>query len=159
VYLTGSRFNVLAKRTLLLEEICISQLIIIVDTQNTDGLNGKRPFEERVFSRFDAVDSAIRYLDSRLQGLGVRADDTNSRLQKLEVRADDTNSRLQNLEVRAYDTKPIWEQAIKEIVETRRELSKRLDRIDAIALETRADLRDAEDRLDKIDLNSPNNQS
>ena len=114
-------------------------------------MNGKRPFEERVFGRFDAVDSAIRYLDSRLQGLGVRADDTNSRLQKLEVRADDTNSRLQKLEIRAYDTKPIWEQAIKEIVETRRELSKRLDRIDAMALETRADLRDAEDRLDKIE--------
>lgn len=105
--------------------------------QNTDAMNGKRPFEERVFARFDAVDSAIRELDSRLQ--------------TLEVRADDTNSRLHNLEIRAYDTKPIWEQAIKEIVETRRELSKRLDRIDAIALETRADLRDAEDRIDKIE--------
>ena len=105
--------------------------------QNTEAMNGKRPFEERVFVRFDSVDSAIRDLDSRLQALGVRADDTNSRLQKLEIRA--------------YDTKPIWEQAIKEIVETRREMSKRLDRIDAIALETRADLRDAEDRLDKIE--------
>lgn len=100
-------------------------------------MNGKRPFEERVFTRFDAVDSAIRNLDSRLQAL--------------EVRANDTNSRLQKLEIRAYDTKPIWEQALKEIVETRRELSKRLDRIEAIAHETRADLRDAEDRLDKIE--------
>jgi hypothetical protein len=91
--------------------------------ENTEGMNGKRPFEERVFARFDALDSAIR----------------------------DTDSRLQKLEVRAYDTKPIWEQALKEIVETRRELSKRLDRIEAIAHETRADLRDAEDRLDKIE--------
>ncbi len=86
-------------------------------------MNGKRPFEERVFARFDALDSAMR----------------------------NTDSRLQKLEIRAYDTKPIWEQALKEIVETRRELSKRLDRIEAIAHETRADLRDAEDRLDKID--------
>ncbi len=62
-----------------------------------------------------------------------------------------TDSRLQKLEIRAYDTKPIWEQALKEIVETRRELSKRLDRIERIAHETRADLRDAEDRLDKIE--------
>lgn len=84
---------------------------------------GKRPFEERVFTRFDALDSAMR----------------------------DTDSRLQKLEIRAYDTKPIWEQALKEIVETRRELSKRLDRIEAIAHETRADLRDTEDRLDKIE--------
>ena len=127
-----------------LKEICNSQIITVVSDQNTDEMNSKRPFEERVFARFDAVDSAVRGLDSRL---GV-----------LEVRADDTNSRLQKLEIRAYDTKPIWEQALKEIVETkreiletRRELSKRLDRIDAMALETRADLRDAEDRLDKIE--------
>ena len=114
-------------------------------------MNGKRPFEERVFARFDAVDSAIRNLDWRLQTLEVRADDTNSRLQTLGVRADDTNSRLQTLEVRAYDTKPIWEQALKEIVETRRELSKRLDRIEAVVYETRSDLRDVEDRLDKVE--------
>ena len=102
-------------------------------------MNGKHPFEERVFARFDAVDSAIRGLDSRLE--------------VLEVGASDTNSRLQKLEIRAYDTKPIWEQALKEIVEakreiietkreiveTRRELSKRIDRIGALALENRAD--------------------
>ena len=91
--------------------------------ENTEGMNGKRPFEERVFARFDALDSAMR----------------------------DTDSRLQKLEIRAYDTKPIWERALKEIVQTRRELSKRLDRIEAIAHETRADLREAEDRLDKIE--------
>ena len=124
----------------------------VVSDLNTDPMNGKRPFEERVFARFDAVDSAIRNLDSRLQTLEVRADDTNSRLQTLDVRADDTNSRLQKLEVRAYDTKPIWEQALKEIVDTRRELSKRLDRIEAVVYETRSDLRDVEDRLDKVEL-------
>ena len=79
----------------------------------------------------------------------------DSRLQKLEIRADDTNSRLQKLEVRAYDTNPIWEQALKEIVETRRELSRRLDRIEAVTYETRSDLRDAEDRLDKIEPKLP----
>lgn len=120
-----------------LKEISNSQIITVVVDQNTEPMNGKRPFEERVFARFDSVDSAIRNLDSRLQSL--------------EGRADDTNSRLEKLEIRAYDTKPIWEQAIKEIVETRREMSKRLDRIDAIVLENRADLRDVEDRLDKIE--------
>jgi predicted nucleic acid-binding Zn-ribbon protein len=119
-----------------------------VSDQNTDAMNGKRPFEERVFARFDALDLSMRDMDSHLRIV-------DSRLQKLEIRADDTNSRLQKLEVRAYDTKPIWEQALKEIVETRRELSKRLDRIDAMALETRADLRDAEDRLDKIEPKLP----
>lgn len=105
--------------------------------QNTDALNGKRPFEDRVFARFDALDSALRDLDSRVLGLDVRDKATNSRRQKLDIRA--------------YDPEPIWQQVVKEIVETRRELSKRLDRIYAMALETRADLRDVEHRLDKIE--------
>jgi hypothetical protein len=50
-----------------------------------------------------------------------------------------------------YDTKPIWEQVLKEIVEMRRELSRRLDRIEAILLENRADLRDAEDRIERVE--------
>ena len=120
-----------------LKEPANSKIIRTVADQNTDAMNGKRPFEERVFARFDALDLSMRNFDLRLQ--------------VLEVRASDTNSRLHKLEIRAFDTKPIWEQALKEIVETRRQLSKRLDRIDAMALETRADLRDVEDRVDKID--------
>jgi chromosome segregation ATPase len=94
-----------------------------VTEKTTEDMNGSRPFEERVFARFDAVDSSLKDLDARMQ----------------------------KLEARNYDTKPIWEQALKEIMETRRELSKRLDRIDAIAHETRADLRDAEDRLERLE--------
>jgi hypothetical protein len=80
-------------------------------------------FEERVFARFDAIDA----------------------------RLSDMDGRLQVLETRAYDTKPIWEQALKEILETRRELSRRLDRLEAVAHETRADLRDAEDRIERLE--------
>jgi chromosome segregation ATPase len=122
-----------------------------VADQNTDALNGKRPFEERVFARFDAIDSRFDAVDSRFDSVDSSVRDLDSRVQKLEIRA--------------YDTKPIWEQALKEIldtkreiletkreiVETRRDLSKRIDRIGALALENRADLRDAEDRLDKIE--------
>jgi phage shock protein A len=91
--------------------------------EHTHNMNGARSFEERVFARFDALDSTLRDLDSRLQVL----------------------------EAKAYDTKPIWERALQEMIETRRELSKRLDRIEAIAHETRADLRDAEDRIERIE--------
>jgi chromosome segregation ATPase len=115
-----------------------------VSDENTDEMNSKRPFEERVFACFDAVDARFDAVDSRF-------DAVDSAIHGL-------NSRVQRLEIRACDTKPIWEQALKEIIETkreiletRREMSKRLDRIDAMALETRADLRDAEDRLDKIE--------
>jgi hypothetical protein len=55
--------------------------------------------------------------------------------ERVFARFDALDARLQNLEAKAYDTKPIREQALREIIETRRELSKRLDRIEAIAHE------------------------
>jgi hypothetical protein len=93
--------------------------------ETTQGLPDERSFEERVFARLDAIDATLRGMDTRLQ----------------------------RLEARSYDTKPIWEQALKEIVDMRRELSKRLDRIEAVAHGTRADLRDAEDRIERLESN------
>jgi hypothetical protein len=97
-----------------------------MSNETTQNMDGSRSFEERVFARFDGLDSTLRDLDSRLQ----------------------------ILEAKAYDTKPIWERALQEIIETRRELSRRLDRIEAIAHETRADLRDAEDRIERLESKS-----
>ena len=94
----------------------------------TKDLDGNRPFEERVFARFDALDANLHSLDSRVQVL----------------------------ESRVYDTKPIWERALKEIVDTRRELTDRLDRIEAMVLETRVGLRRTEDRLEKLESNPSN---
>ena len=62
-----------------------------------------------------------------------------------------SDENTQKLEVGTLDTKPICEQVIQEIVETRRELSERLDHIEAVMLQNQADLRDVEDRLDKIE--------
>ncbi len=132
------------KPTNYLKETKKSQIMTTVADENTDAINGKRPFEERVFARFDSVDTRLNSIDARFDAVDARFDVVDSSIGNLD-------SRLQKLEIRAYDTKPLWEQAIKEIVATRRELSKRLDRIDAMALENRADLRDAEDRLDKIE--------
>ena len=44
-------------------------------TQDMAGADG-RPFEERVFARFDAVDAGLRDLDARMQKLEARAYDT-----------------------------------------------------------------------------------
>ena len=63
----------------------------------------------------------------------------------------EADSHLQTREAPACDTKSVWEQFLKEIVDTRRELSARMDRIEAIALETRSRLRKVKDRLDKIE--------
>src|SRR5215831_19458386 len=108
----------------------------------TKDLDGNRPFEERVFARFDAVDEYLRGLDARVQNL--------------DARVQNLDARVQVLESRAYDTKPIWEKALKEIVDTREELkdfkrqtADRLDQIQMVVLETRVGLRSAQDRLDK----------
>lgn len=107
----------------------------------TKDLDGNRPFEERVFARFDTLDANLRNLDSRVQVL----------------------------ESRAYDTKPIWERALKEILESRmefgelkaevnelkrevrREVTNRLDQIQSMQLSNRVDIRNAQDRIDKLE--------
>ena len=80
-----------------------------------------------------------------------------------EMRAD-FNVRLERLEAKQYDTKPIWQQALTEIVETRTEVAEvrkeveqisvrlersetLLDRLVSTAFETRADLRDLKKEL------------
>jgi chromosome segregation ATPase len=138
----------------------------------TENLDGDRSFQDRVFARFDALevylknidsrvqdldsrvqnlDSRVQDLDSRVQSLDSRVQSLDSRVQSLDARVQSLDSRVQVLESRAYDTKPIWENALKEIVETRRELTKRLDRIEAMVLETRAGLSDVEDRLNRLE--------
>ena len=102
-------------------------------TQNISGGDG-RSFEERVFARFDALETRM-----------------SSGFQELDAR-------IQRLEARSYDTKPIWEQALKaiadlsrELVDTKRQLSRRLDRIELVIVETRAGVHDIEDRVDGIE--------
>src|SRR5712691_5464858 len=121
----------------------------------TKDLDGNRPFEDRVFARFDSIDAYLKSLDGRVQVL----------------------------ESRSHDTKPIWERALKEILESRlefgelnskvatveskvaglgnevkeikrelkREVTKRLDRLLSMEQENRADIRDAEDRIETLE--------
>ena len=127
--------------------------------EKTKDLDQSRSFEDRVFARFDAIESFLRSL----------------------------NARVEVLESKTYDTKPIWERALKEIVdlgekvnqteraikeelgqterklkeeltetkrelkELKREVTKRLDQIQAVQLSNRADIRDIEDRLEKVE--------
>jgi chromosome segregation ATPase len=102
-------------------------------------------------SRVQSLDSRVQNLDSRVESLDARVQSLDSRVQNLDARVQNLDARVQVLESRAYDTKPIWENALKEIVETRRELTRRLDRIEAMVLDTRAGLSEAEDRLNKLE--------
>jgi predicted nucleic acid-binding Zn-ribbon protein len=60
-----------------------------MNEEPTENLNETRSFEERVFARFDAFDE----------------------------RFDSVDARLERLETRSYDTKPIWERALKAIMD------------------------------------------
>jgi DNA-binding transcriptional MerR regulator len=98
--------------------------------QTTHDSSGARTFEQKVFARFDVLDLNVRDMESSIRNM---------------------EARLQRLERHPHDDRPIAEQVLKEIVETRRELTKRLDRIEALVYKTRSDLNDVEDRLDRID--------
>jgi DNA repair exonuclease SbcCD ATPase subunit len=85
----------------------------------TSDLNGDRPFEERVFARFDGLEEYLRSLDSRVQVL----------------------------ESSRYDTKPIWERALKEILETRVELKETRDELKGEVKEIRFELKETRDEV------------
>ena len=85
----------------------------------TRDLNGDRPFEERVFARFDGIEEYLRSLDSRVQVL----------------------------ESRGYDTRPIWERALKEILETRLELKETRDELKSEVKGVRVELKETRDEV------------
>ena len=94
----------------------------------TGDLSGDRPFEERVFARFDGIEEYLRGLDSRVQVL----------------------------ESRGYDTKPIWERALKEILETRLELKETRDELKGELKGIQVELKEMRDGLKDLryDLNT-----
>jgi DNA repair ATPase RecN len=53
----------------------------------------------------------------------------NSRLDRVDSRLDSMDARLERLEARDYDTKPIWENALKEIADTRAEMREGFEQV------------------------------
>lgn len=104
--------------------------------EKTQHLTDARSFEERIFSRFDALDARMERMEARMERIESRLDNLEIRLDKVEVRLDDVDVRLQALEAKAYDTKPIWERALTEILA----LGKKIDRLDHKVDELAVDL-------------------
>ena len=105
------------------------------------------PFETLVLKRFDQIDARLDSMDGRL---------------------DSMDGRLTTLESKALDTKPIWEQALAEIVEIKAEIveiktrlndiDKRLHRVERAlgilsedVVHVRADLRGFDDRITALE--------
>lgn len=82
----------------------------------TRNLHDNRSFEDRVLARFDAFDARFDSVDARFESI---------------------DARLEKLESRNYDTKPIWERALKAIMETGLEVGELKTKVGVI--ETKVD--------------------
>ena len=92
----------------------------------TQNMTDNRSFEERVFVRFDAIDSRLNEMDQRLQ----------------------------RHEQKTFDTKPIWERALAEILALGQKLDtieRKLNVLSQDMLTLRADHTRLEDRLEKVE--------
>lgn len=92
-----------------------------------------RSFEERVFARFDAIDSRLGGVESRLEGV---------------------ETRLEKLEAKSYDTKPIWERALAELLELTEKMGnveRKFDVLSKDMVQLRADQVRSERRLDSLE--------
>lgn len=90
---------------------------------NTQETRSSKSFEERVFLRFDAVDTRLDSVDTRLNSVDARLDSVDTRLDSVDTRLGTLEGHVEKLEQKQYDTKPIWEQALAEIAVT----NKRMD--------------------------------
>ena len=119
----------------------------------TRDLPDNRSFEERVFARFDAMDTRFDGMDARFDAMDTRFDAVDARLAALDTR-------VQVLEAKAYDTKPIWERALAEILEVKQGVGEVKERVENVErkfniliqdmMQLRGDQRRVEDRFDAL---------
>lgn len=81
-----------------------------MNEETTRELPDRASFEQRVFARFDSIDA----------------------------RFDGVEARLEKLESHSYETKPIWERALKEILETQLEVGVLKSKIEGIETKVEA---------------------
>jgi hypothetical protein len=112
--------------------------------ETTRELHDNRSFEERVFARFDAMDARFDAMDARVE---VRFNSVDARLDHLDIR-------VHALESKALDTKPIWEQALVEIVEVKEgvyDIKRKFQILTEDLIQVRADQRRVEKRMDTLE--------
>ena len=144
--------------------------------ERTRDLPDNRSFEERVFARFDAMEARFDAMqgrsdamearfESRFAAIDARFDKLESRFDALEARVesrfnavdariDRLEIRLQALESKALDTKPIWEQALVEIVEVKESIygiKRKFEIVTEDLMQVRADQRRVEKRMDTLE--------
>lgn len=118
------------------------------------GLPDSRPFEERVFARFDAMDARFDAVDRRFDAVEARFEGVDARLDKIDIRLEGLDQRVQALEAKALDTKPIWERALAQISEVQNgvaDLNRKFDVLTMDVMQVRADQRRVEKRMNDLE--------
>jgi tetrahydromethanopterin S-methyltransferase subunit G len=119
---------------------CGSRFIIrSMGEDRTRELPDNSSFEERVFARFDAM-------NTRFDAMEARFDVVDARLAGLDTR-------VQVLEAKAYDTKPIWERALAEILnvkERMENIERKFDVLIQDMMQLRGDQRRVESQFDAL---------
>jgi archaellum component FlaC len=112
--------------------------------ETTRDLGDNRPFEERVFARFDAMEARFE----------ARFNAIDARLDRVEARLDGLDIRIQALESKALDTKPIWERALAEIFEVKEsiyDIKRKFEIVTEDLIQVRSDQRRVEKRMDALE--------
>jgi archaellum component FlaC len=73
----------------------------------------------------------LRQILAQLTLINARLDRMDARFDRVDSRLDSMDARLERLEARDYDTKPIWENALKEIADTRAEMREGFEKVRA----------------------------
>ena len=130
--------------------------------ETTRELPDNRSFEERVFARFDAMEarfeSRFAAIDERFVKLETRFDALEARVEvrfnSVDARLDHLDIRVHALESKALDTKPIWEQALVEIVEVKEgvyDIKRKFQILTEDLIQVRSDQRRVEKRTDTLE--------
>jgi chromosome segregation ATPase len=90
--------------------------------ENTQNLPDGGSFEERVFARFDSLDSRLGSVETRLESVEIQ------------------------VERRALETKPIWERALAEIAEVRADVAE----VKADVAEVKTDVAEVKTELGEV---------
>ena len=124
----------------------------------TQHLPDARSFEERVFARFDALDARFDNLEGRLANVENRLGNVEGRLGNVEGRLEALEEQSER---RALETKPVWEQALAEIlavkeglIEVREGLAnveRKLDVLSLDVVQVRSDQRRLEKRIERLE--------
>lgn len=122
--------------------------------ERTRDLNDSRSFEERVFARFDGIDSRFDAIETRFNAVDARFAAVDGRFDAIDGRLDRLDIRVHSLEARALDTKPIWERALAEILtvkESVENIERKFDVLTLDMMQLRGDQRRLEGRIDSLE--------